>query len=307
MGFMFRVEQVTVSEGETVLTGHMISGALDWRQQVEIQINEDMKTVFTASLRGVASTEHAGLTLFDPASWENVLTLPLSINREKRIGLILHGMLPADLPVPAIAVGVDSPMPASTRGLQTAFQSADLPASIAAKVGVPVSEYSYRISRRGMFYFAPWSLLFLALLLSCVYVGGLFSGLHLQRISFEKLVGYSLFGLIDVLFLYLSIKMLLAKPSQIVVTTAGIVMPVILPGFSSNVVYVSFGEMDEMLECWHNGAVEMVKLKTARRILHLNAFLMQATDFEELRRLLWRRIHDNRLHQDPLPALGLPR
>jgi hypothetical protein len=51
----------------------------------------------------------------------------------------------------------------------------------------------------------------------------------------------------------------------------------------------------------------MVKLKTARRILHLNAFLMQATDFEELRRLLWRRIHDNRLHQDPLPALGLPR
>ena len=108
MGFTFRVEQVMVTEDNTILTGHMISGAVNWHQRIELQIEEDMKTVFTASLRGVVSAEDTGLTLFDPSLWEKVLALPLSISQEKRIGLILDGTPPSeDLPVPAIAVGVD--------------------------------------------------------------------------------------------------------------------------------------------------------------------------------------------------------
>ncbi len=38
MGFMFRVEQITVTDEYTVLNGHMISGALDWHQRIELQI-----------------------------------------------------------------------------------------------------------------------------------------------------------------------------------------------------------------------------------------------------------------------------
>jgi hypothetical protein len=185
MGFMFRVEQLTVTEENTVLTGHMISGALDWQQLVEIQVEEDMKTVFTASLCGVDSTEHAGFTLMDPASLENVLALPLSMDREKRIGLILAGTPPSsELPVPAIAVGVDSPAPTSASGMQTAFQSA-MPVLGAAHGGVLVREYPYRISRQGMLYFAPWTLFGLTVVLSGVYVAGLFNGLPLQRFNFE--------------------------------------------------------------------------------------------------------------------------
>jgi hypothetical protein len=108
-----------------------------------------------------------------------------------------------------------------------------------------------------------------------------FSGSPLQRRNFERVIVASMFG-----FFCLSIKMQLAKPSRVVLTTAGIMMPVILPGFSSRNVYVSFGETDDMLEYWHNGAVPMLKLKTARGILRLNVFLMQTSHFEELRRFL---------------------
>jgi hypothetical protein len=84
-------------------------------------------------------------------------------------------------------------------------------------------------------------------------------------------------------------------------------VPVVMPGFSSHNVYVSFGEIYDMLEYWHNGAVQMLKLKTARGILHLNVFLMQAAHFEELRRHLWQKIRENRLHQDGHLAKALPR
>src|SRR5271155_534003 len=120
MGFMFRVEQIAVTEENTVLTGHMISGALNWHQRIEIQVEEDMKTVFTAPLRGVASAEDTGLTLFDPSLWEKVLALPLSFDREKRLGLILDGIPPSGvLPVPAIAVGVDTATPIFAGRLET--------------------------------------------------------------------------------------------------------------------------------------------------------------------------------------------
>jgi hypothetical protein len=75
-------------------------------------------------------------------------------------------------------------------------------------------------------------------------------------------------------------------------------VPVALPGFSSQNVYVSFDEVYNMLEYWHNGEVQMLKLKTARGTLYLNMFLMQSPHFDELRRLLWRRIRDDRLHHD---------
>jgi hypothetical protein len=109
------------------------------------------------------------------------------------------------------------------------------------------------------------------------------------------MIACGMLGFFDVLFLYFSIKMLVARPSPIIVTTSGIIMPLILPGFSSHNVYVSFDEMDCMLEYWHNDTVQMLKVRTARGNLHFNLLLMQAPHFEELRCLLWRRIHDNRM------------
>jgi hypothetical protein len=75
-------------------------------------------------------------------------------------------------------------------------------------------------------------------------------------------------------------------------------MPIILPGYSSHTVFVSFTEMHDMLEYWHEDTVQMLKLKTARGVLHLNGFLMQTSHFEELRRLLWRKIRSNREQLD---------
>jgi hypothetical protein len=297
MGFLFRIEQIAVTEETTVLTGYLISGSFDWQQQIEIQIEEEMNTVFTAPLRGVALSEDPGFTLFDPSSWENMLTLPLVTSRELRISLILDGASPSgNLPVPAIAVGSDATPPTSADGMQTAFQPADAVVCNGVNVGAPVREYTYGLTRHGMLRYAPWSLLALTLGLSCVYVVGVFNKSPLQRLNFDMLIVFSIFGFFDLLFLYLTIKMLLAKPSQIVVTTTGITMPIILPDFSSRNVYVSYGEMNDMLEHWHNGAVQMLKLKTARGVLHLNGLLMQTCQFEELRRLLWRRIRDKRVH-----------
>jgi hypothetical protein len=314
MGFMFRIEKITFTDEVTVLTGHMISGALDWHQRIELQIDEDMKTVFTAPLRGVASAEDNGLTFFDPSLWEKVLALPLAVSREKRIGLILGGSPPSsDLAVPAIAVGTDASTP--TRGgelisgdcLETAFQSADVPVWSRVNFGAPVREYPYQISRRGMLLFAPWGLFFVAIVLSLAFAALAFSKLPLRGDSFGKLLACAMLGFFDVLFLFISIKMLLSRPSPLVVTTLGIMMPVILPGFYSHNVYVPFGEMDDMVEYWHNDTVQMLKLKTVRGILHLNLFLMQKNHFEELRRLLWRRIRDHRIQQDQPLAKPLPR
>jgi len=99
MGFLFRVEQITVTEETTELTGYLLAGSLDWRPRVEIQIEQVMSTVFTAPLRGVVSSEDTGLTFFDPSLWEKVLELPLSISREKRVGIILDGIAPSRDPV----------------------------------------------------------------------------------------------------------------------------------------------------------------------------------------------------------------
>jgi hypothetical protein len=295
MGFLFRVEQIACGEENTVLTGHLISGTVDWHQRVEIQIEADMRTAFTAPLRGVASAEETGLAIFDPSFWEKVLALPLSISREKQIDLILDGVpLSRDLPVPAIAVGVDAATPTTADRLETAFQPADMPAWSGANFGVPVREYPYQISRRGMLLFAPWGMFFVFVVASLVFAAYAVHRGPGQTVSYGRLLACVMLGFFDVLFLYLSIKMLLAKPAPLVVTTSGIMLPVVLPGYSSQSVYVSFAELDDMLEYWHQGAVQMVKLKTARGILHLNGFLMQTAHFEELRRLLWRRIHEKR-------------
>jgi hypothetical protein len=309
MGFMFRVEQIAVTEETTVLTGHMIGGSLDWLQRIELQIGEEMKTVFTARLRGVASGEDTGLTLYDPSMWEKVLALPLAISRENRIDLILDGIpLLRDLPVPAIAVGVDASTAISDNQLQTAFRCADVPVWSGVNFGTPVREFPYQISRRGMLLFAPWGLFFVTIVLSLLFVAFAFNKIPLQQVSFGKIIACGLLGFFDVFFLYFSIKMLLAKPSPIVVTTSGIMMPLILPGFSGqNVVYVSFDEMVDMLEYRDTETVQMLKVKTARGIFHLNRFLMQSPHFEELRGLLWRKIRDNREQhaaRNPLPEVN---
>jgi hypothetical protein len=134
-----------------------------------------------------------------------------------------------------------------------------------------------------------------------------FNKVPLHGVGVGRMIACGMLGFFDVLFLYLSIKMLLAKPSPIVVTTAGIMMPVILPGFASHNVYVPFAEMDDMLEYWHQGAAQMLKLKTARNVVHLNMFLMQSSHFEELRSLLRRKIRDNRDQHDHQPDKALPR
>lgn len=305
MGFMFRVEHIAVTEENTILTGHMISGAVNWGQQVELQIEEDLKTVFTGPLRGVASAEDAGLTLFDPSLWEKVLPLPLSIQREMRIGLILGAIPPIqDLPVPALATGIDASAPIFADNLREAFQSTDAPAWSGVNFGTPMREYPYRISRRGKLMFAPWGLFFVTVVLSLMFVAFAFNKSPMQGVSLGKVAACGMLGFFDAFFLYLSIKMVLARPSPIIVTTAGIMMPVIRSGFSSHTIFVAFSEMDDVLEYWHNDAPQMLKVKTARGIFHLNRFLMQPAHFEELRRLLWTRIHNERPHAAQTSGLG---
>ncbi len=230
-----------------------------------MHIAEDMKTVFAAPLRGVASAEETGLTLFDPSLWEKVLPVPLSINREKRIGLILDGIPPLrDLPVPAIAVGVDTAAPLAAGRLETAFQAADVPAWSGVNLGVQVREYPYQVSRRGMLLFAPWGMFCVFVVLSLLVVALACNNVPLHTISFGRMIACGMLGFFDVLFLFWSIKLLLAKPSPMVVTTSGIMMPVVLRDFASHNVYVSFDEMEDMLEYWHNDVMQMLKLKTAR-------------------------------------------
>ena len=225
MGFMFRVEQITVTDENTILTGRMLSGALNWHQRVELQVEADMQTVFTAPLRGMASPEDTGLSLFDPSLWEKVLALPLSISQDKRIGLVLEGVPPSgDLPVPAIAVGMDAAAPAADR-LQTSFRSADAPAWSGANFGMPVREYPYQISGRGMLLFAPWGLFFVTIVLALLCVAFVFNKVPIHGVSYGKMIACGMLGFFDVLFLYISVKMMLAKPSPMVVTTTGIKLP----------------------------------------------------------------------------------
>lgn len=392
MGFMFRVEQIVVTEDNTVLSGHMISGALNWHQRVELQVVErgqivgptraeernavpgvnvsiannmitrfegqllglgeqghrahgenapgspvnpndepdrgrgftsvaaeqgvsrdgtrsapsdraggleigrDMNSVFSAPLCGVVSAEDTGLTMFDPALWEKVLSLPMWISREKRIGLILDGIAPSGkLPVPAIAAGRDAPVPAGADGVETAFQSVEVPSWSGADFGRPIHQYPYQMSRQGMLFFAPWGLFCITVVLALILVALAFNGVPLHRVSSGRMLACAMLGLFDVIFIYLSIRMMLARPSSVVVTTCGIVIPVMLPGFSSDNVYVSFHDMVDMLEYRRNDTVLMLKLKTVRGILHLNLFMMQASHFEAVRRLLRRRIQENRI------------
>ncbi len=260
---------------------------------VDIDGAQDSKTVFAAPLRGVALAEDIGLTLFDPILWEKILALPLSISREKPIGLILDGIPPTmDIPVPALAVGLDASPGLSAQRLKMAFRPAAVPTRSNANGGVPVCEYPYQISRRGMLLLAPWGLFFVAIILALLFMAFAFNKLPLQLVSFGRMIACAMLGFFDMFFLYISIKMLLAKPSPIVVTTSGIMLPVILPSLSSHNVFVAFDEMDGMLEYWHYDTVQMLKLKTGRGVFHLNMFLMQAPHFEELHRLLRRRIHE---------------
>jgi hypothetical protein len=253
MGFMFRIEQITVREAHTFLTGHMISGALAWHQRIDVQ-SEDLKTVFTAPLCGLSSPEDTGLTMFDPALWQRVLAFPLSISRDQRVGLILDGApTPADLSVPAIAVGIEA-APVSAEQLQTAFRSADVPAWCGADFGTPLCEYPYQMSKRGMLMFAPWGMFFVTIVLSLVFVAFAFNKLPLHGSSFGKIVACAMLGLFDVLFLYFYVKMMLAKPGLVVVTAKGIQFPIIQPRFASHQVFVSFDEMDDMMEYWHKDA-----------------------------------------------------
>ena len=142
-------------------------------------------------------------------------------------------------------------------------------------------------------------------LCSCLlFLAFAFNKLPMRGLTYGKMIACGMLGFFDVLFLYFSVKMLLARPSPLVVTTTGIKMPVIQPGFSSHNVYVAFDEMDDMLEYWHKDTVQMLKLKTARGVLHLNLFLMQAAHFEELRRLLWRRVHANRRQDSRTQVTG---
>jgi hypothetical protein len=90
----------------------------------------------------------------------------------------------------------------------------------------------------------------------------------------------------------------MAKSSHLIVTTNGIVVPRFLWDFSSQDVFVSFLDMHDMLEHWHNDSVQMIKLKTTQGTYHVNRLLMQASHFEELRCILWQKIHRAHPRQD---------
>lgn len=312
MGFVFRIEKIDYKDQETLLTGYMISGVLDWHQRVKIQAGEELHTVFSGPLRGVARMDHEKenpLSAFDPTYWEHFLVLPLHTSKEKRICLVLHGVPSSkDLTVPAIALGIDVAAAAAAHEMQsvldppsagTAIQT--LPSSAVLtppNLGTPVREYPYRFKRREILRFAPW-----LLLVSIVFLCGLCATIvinkrPLQQIDFGTAVGCGLVGLIDIFFLYFSVRMLMAKPSHLIVTTNGIVVPRFLWDFSSQDVFVSFLDMHDMLEHWHNDSVQMIKLKTTQGIYHVNGLLMQTSHFEELRRILWQRIHRAHPRQD---------
>src|SRR6516225_5849439 len=165
------------------------------------------------------------LSAFDPAYWEHFLVLPLHTSKEKRICLVLHGVPPSkDLSVPAIALGMDVAA-AAAHEMQSVPEPPSAGAAIrtlpstavltAPNLGTAVREYPYRFKRREILRFAPW-----LLLVSIVFLCGLCATIvinkrPLQQIDFGTSVGCGLLGLIDVLFLYFSVRMLMAKPSHL--------------------------------------------------------------------------------------------
>src|SRR5713226_919565 len=101
MGFVFRFERVERRDQETVLTGRLLRGELTWAQRVEIQAEEEARTVFAAPLRGIAlvgfDDEQASL-LADFACWENTFEFPKAAMGEQQFRLVLHGTPSTDLP-----------------------------------------------------------------------------------------------------------------------------------------------------------------------------------------------------------------
>jgi hypothetical protein len=304
MSFTFRVTQISVADQETILTGHMISGELTWRQTIEVQ--EDGITVLSAPLRGVVVIDHSNentLLALDPSCWGSILPLPMRPDNDRRIRLILAGTPAHPISVPAMAIGVDE-MALLPSELQTAVRSAEAassfhaspypsaPVKMTPSLGTPVREYPYQVSRRGMLHFAPWSLLATIALLVALYVAAVSKGQWLG--GDLKWLLCSMIGLIDCFFLYFSLQMLLAKPAHITVTTNGIVLPVIMPNFSSQDVFVPFGEIDDMLEHWQNDSLRLIKLKTASANYDVNRLLMEPSHAEELRRLLWQHLNPRR-------------
>ena len=308
MGFLFRFDQIRQTEDETILTGSMLSGELSCLQRVDVQsAEEEAKSVFSAPLRGVAQAwldDHQPTVLTDLACWDNSFELLQQTAGQQQLHLILHGPAPVNLPTSGIAWGVDEKPPLPPE-LASALQA--YPGDAALRIepgeprppfpslpsGAPLRQYPYQIDRRQIILYAPW---FLFLTLSILIAVGLvaFWNHDFAHVEFMKWASFALFGLIDVFLLLLSLKMLFTPRSHIVVTTTGMLLPIFFDDLSSKTVFIPFSEMQGMLEFWQRSSVRLIKLKTSAGEYLINVFLIDRAHFEELHRLLWGRIHEER-------------
>lgn len=300
MSFLFRFERVERIDQETVLTGQMLRGEVHWSQRVDIQAEEGARTVFSAPLRGVGLVgldDQQATMQVDFACWDKNFEFPKATVGEQRFRLVLHGAPPSDLPAQGIAWGVDEKTVPPE--LAAAIQASG-PDAVVNRLpdtgppprahGVPLREYPYQVDRRKIIVFAPW---FMFLTVTILLIGGAVAWWG-TRVDLSKWGALALFGMVDVFLLFLSVNMLFAARSKIVVTSAGIVLPIFAPDFSSRDVFLPFADMHGMLEYWHKDSVRLIKLDTRRGAYLINVFLMDRLHFEELRRLLWQRVHDDR-------------
>jgi hypothetical protein len=317
MGFVFRFERVEQWDQGIVLTGQMLRGELGWAQRVEIHAEEEARTLFSGPLRGVALVgmdDEQSTVMADFACWENSYEFPKATKGEQQFRLILHGMPSADLPLHGIAWGVDEKSAGTelTTAVQTCRPEAVAatpldagPAAPARVLGVPLREYPYQIDRRRIILFAPWFMFLTVTILLVVAAVALWNR-NWDRVNFMKWSSFALFGLVDVFLLYLSVKMLFAERSQIIVTATGIVLPIFSPDFSIKDLFLPFADMHGILEYWHKDSVRLIKLKTVKGIFLINVFLMNRCHFEELRRILWHRLHEASGRQDDHSSGTLP-
>ena len=153
---------------------------------------------------------------------------------------------------------------------------------------MPLREYPYQVNRWRIFLIAPW---FMFLTMTILLGVGMVAFWKWAHVDIVKWSAFALFGLVDVFLLYLSIRMLFTPRAQIIVTAAGISLPVFNPDFSSDNVFLPFADIYAVLEYWHKNSVRLIKLDTRTGAYFVNLFLMSRPHFEELRRLLWTRIN----------------
>lgn len=304
MGLVFRYGKIERTDEGTALIGHVIHGAAEWPGRVRIPVDEDGGEHFSAALRGVGMVGLDDLqvaVVTDSASWDRNFQFPRPMASEQPFRLILDGLPRGEMPDAGLAWGIEERHPPDAAPA-TAIQDRSA-APAAALPGLPLREYPYRINRWSIALFAPW---FMFLTLGLLTAFALFALWRpAEHVDLARWSALALFGMVDVFLLSVSVKMLLTPRSHILVTDAGIVLPIFDRDPAGQHVTLPFAAMSGMLEYWHKESVRLIKLKTPSGDYFVNVFLMNRSDFEELRRLLWLRISEERARL-ARPGLATP-